>query len=43
MKTPYGDFVEIPLGEFLMGNDQPYLSLNGDAEGAYACEVCALG
>lgn len=30
MKTPYGDFVEIPLGEFLMGNDQPYLSLNGE-------------
>jgi formylglycine-generating enzyme required for sulfatase activity len=30
MRTPYGDFVEIPRGEFMMGNDTPYLSLNGE-------------
>ena len=28
MKTPYGNFAEIPRGEFDMGNDRPYLSLN---------------
>ena len=30
MNTPYGKFVEIPRGEFLMGNDTEYLSLNGE-------------
>lgn len=31
METHYGNFVEIPRGEFMMGNDTAYLSLNGDA------------
>lgn len=30
MQTPYGKFVEIPRGEFLMGNDTEYLSFNGE-------------
>lgn len=30
METPYGKFIEIPCGEFKMGNDTPYLSLNGE-------------
>jgi len=30
MKTPYGDFIEIPRGVFKMGNDLPYKSLNGE-------------
>jgi formylglycine-generating enzyme required for sulfatase activity len=30
METPYGSFVEIPSGEFMMGNDTAYLSLNGE-------------
>jgi formylglycine-generating enzyme required for sulfatase activity len=30
METHYGNFVEIPRGEFMMGNDTTYLSLNGD-------------
>lgn len=30
MRTVYGAFVEIPLGEFTMGNDTPYLTLNGE-------------
>jgi formylglycine-generating enzyme required for sulfatase activity len=30
MKTPYGDFVEIPRGAFKMGNDKEYLSANGE-------------
>lgn len=30
MQTRYGDFVEIPRGEFKMGNNQAYLSLNGE-------------
>lgn len=29
MHTPYGNFVEIPAGEFKMGNDTPYHTLNG--------------
>ena len=30
MQTQYGKFVEIPRGDFLMGNDTEYLSFNGE-------------
>ena len=36
MRTHYGDFVEIPIGVFSMGNNQPYQSLNGEIRKEHA-------
>lgn len=30
IKTPYGTFIDIPSGCFLMGNDKPYTTINGE-------------
>jgi len=40
METPYGTFVEIPVGEFMMGNDAEYLTLNGEVRREHTHARC---